>query len=241
MRPTELVVGNCYFSVGYQDRDLLVPSIQSFLYVGSEHDEEESRRLWLFREPRLPPTPGQTHEVEDEPAVWAFPDEQLHSILDLAGLIRTLGELAEEHPLHPLPTQPGPASEADLGDLQTVVGGFLNNPELESVTASICFTDDGASLTRRQDGSVELVLLPHPRRDAHRESPLRAECRAAGLSPAQDYLSSRGRTRVLVYPIAALSESAIVNLLSRIFLGAYQMRSGDVLRYHFSPDGGTVE
>ncbi len=54
VRPTELVVGNCYFSVGYADQDLAVPLIQTLLYVGPEEDPEKGRQMWTFREASCP-------------------------------------------------------------------------------------------------------------------------------------------------------------------------------------------
>jgi hypothetical protein len=38
-RPESLVVGNCYFSIGFYDQDLLLPTIDTLVYVGQEDDE----------------------------------------------------------------------------------------------------------------------------------------------------------------------------------------------------------
>lgn len=91
------------------------------------------------------------------------------------------------------------------------------------------------SLTRREGGTIELLLFPHPRLNADRESQLRTACKEAGLSATQDYLSDRGRTRVLAYPASSLDALSLLRLLTRIFLGVYGMRQGDVLSYHLSP------
>ena len=42
-RPETLVPGNCYFSVGYYDSDLLLPMIETLVYVGQENHQEEGR------------------------------------------------------------------------------------------------------------------------------------------------------------------------------------------------------
>jgi hypothetical protein len=165
----------------------------------------------------------------------AFPDEQLHRVVDLAGLMRILNELTVEHPLHPVPAQPGPASAAELGEMGAQVLRFLEKDDLQSITVTISFTDDGVSLTRRKGGAVELLLFPHPRLNADRESQLGTACKEAGLSATQDYLSDRGRTRVLAYPASSLDAPSLLRLLTRIFLDVYGMRKGDVLRYDLSP------
>lgn len=89
---------------------------------------------------------------------------------------------------------------------------------------------------RQKDDSVELLFSPRPRRDPDREAQLRAACQAAGLSPTEDYLSNRGRTRVLGYPVGPLGASRIVDLLSHILLDVYRMRDGDTLSYHLAPE-----
>src|SRR5262245_61702399 len=116
MRPSELVVGNCYFNVGYADEDLAVPNIHTLLYVAPERSLEDGQQLWPFREAAY--HPRGVPDLPDEARV-GFPEDQLHMILDHAGLVRELGESAPQHPLHPLPPQPGPAFEADLGALAT--------------------------------------------------------------------------------------------------------------------------
>ncbi len=234
MRPSELVVGNCYFNVGYADDRFVVPLIQTLLYVGPEEDPENGRQLWTFTEAAYR-GPAENIEAEGEEIRVVFPEEQLHTILDLARLMHTLGEAAPEHPLHPLPPDPGPASEADLGGLKVELERFFESTDLESVTTTIRFTDDGFSLIRRPNGGIDLFLFPHPRRDPDQEGALRTLCLSAGLTPRQDYLSNYGRTRVLAYPVPSDGQPTILKLASRMFLEVYVMCRGDVLTYRFRP------
>ena len=46
-RRESLVVGNCYFSVGFYDRDLMLPMIDTLVYVGQD---PEHGRIWLFKQ-----------------------------------------------------------------------------------------------------------------------------------------------------------------------------------------------
>lgn len=41
-RPETLIPGNCYFSVGFYDNDLVLPMIDTLVYVGQETDQQES-------------------------------------------------------------------------------------------------------------------------------------------------------------------------------------------------------
>jgi len=225
VRPSELVAGNCYFRVGYGDHNLLLPLIQTLLYVGVEEDTHNGRQLWSFSEPSLR-GPAEEAEAEEAQAPWVFPEEQLHPILDLGGLMGTLMEVASEHPLQQAPAQPGSASAADLGTLDAEVARFFQSPELQTLTITVRFTDDGLSLTRLGVGSVNLLLFPHPRRNPAHEAALRAICENAALTPIQDYLADRGRTRVLVYSVPEHGHVAISRLAGRIFLEAYDMRRG---------------
>lgn len=53
VRPETLVPGNCYFMVGFHDRELLFPFISTLKYVRCEMDPEHGRS-WLFEEPNDP-------------------------------------------------------------------------------------------------------------------------------------------------------------------------------------------
>ncbi len=56
-RPETLIPGNCYFSVHFYDNDLVLPMIDTLVYVGQETDQDEGR-LWLFKEPESRPCPS---------------------------------------------------------------------------------------------------------------------------------------------------------------------------------------
>jgi hypothetical protein len=233
MRPGDLVAGNCYFTVGYTDGRFTIPLIQTLVYVGPEEDSETGQPIWMFNDVSSH-RPTETPETPDETLLFVFPEDQLSTILDLAGLIRTLGEATPDHPLHPLPPDPGPASEGDLGQLQAHLKRFFESPTLAGVTITIRFTDDGLSLARRSDGGIDLLLFPHPRLEPDREAAMRSLCVTAGMGASQDYLSNYGRTRVLVYPVPPDGQPRILSLARRLFLEAYAMRKGDTLRFQFT-------
>jgi len=233
MRPSDLVAGNCYFTVGYTDGHFTIPLIQTLVYVGPEEHPENGESVWMFTDVSSW-RPVEASETQDETTHFIFPEAQLSTILDLAALIRTLGEATPDHPLHPLPPNPGPASEADLGQLLVELQRFFETAKLGSVTITIRFTDDGFSLTRRPDGGIDLLLFPHPRLEPDTETKIRSLCRSAGLGASEDYLSNYGRTRVLVYPVPQDGPRTIPTLASRLFLEAYAMRKGDTLRFQFN-------
>jgi len=65
-RPENLIPGNCYFSVHFYDNDLVLPMIDTLIYVGQEHDQDDGR-LWLFKEPESPPGPDE-QDAPPEPS-----------------------------------------------------------------------------------------------------------------------------------------------------------------------------
>ena len=232
MRPSDLVAGNCYFSVGYTDDRFSIPTIQTLVYVGPEEDSENGQLAWMFTDVSSW-RPVETSETQDETIRFVFRADQLSRILDLAALIRTLGEATPDHPLHPLPPNPGPASEADLGQLPAELERFFETATLRSVTVTVRFTNDGFSLTRRSDGRIDLLLFPHPRLEPDTETMIRSLCLSAGLGASEDYLSNYGRTRILVCPVPQDGQRTILTLASRLFLEAYAMRRGDTLLFQF--------
>jgi hypothetical protein len=229
-RPETLIPGNCYFSVGYYDSDLLLPIVDTLLYVGQEHDPDQGR-LWLFREPQAP-GPGDADASTERLELIVFTDKQLHEIVDFDGLIRTLGEISANHPLKPLPQATvEPASAEDFRSVSGAVARFLDDLDYVSLTMTIRFTDDGLSLGRR-DGGYDIHFFAHPRRDPDEDSKILALFASIGVQPLVDYLCDRGRTRVLQFPILRDGD-VIAALCKRVLLEVYSMRRGDVLDYDF--------
>jgi hypothetical protein len=88
MRPSDLVAGNCYFTVGYTDGRFSIPTIQTLVYVGPEEDSETGQPIGIFDDVssfRAVEASG----TRDETMRFLFREEQLYRILDLPVLIRT--------------------------------------------------------------------------------------------------------------------------------------------------------
>ena len=165
-RPETLIPGNCYFSVHFYDNDLVLPMIDTLIYVGQETDQHEGR-LWLFKEPESPPSPDEQDSSSEPPAMIGFSDRQLHAIVDFDGLMQRLREIAVDHPLKPVAqTAEEPATVEDFDTLSAEVARFLNDSECVSVTITIRFTDDGLSLGRREGGYADGLLCAPTTRSA---------------------------------------------------------------------------
>jgi hypothetical protein len=185
-RPETLIPGNCYFSVGYYDKDLLLPMVDTLVFVGQETGQEEGR-LWLFKEPESPPNPDEQDEAPELPPLIAFSDRQLHEVVDFNGLMQRFREIASDHPLKPLPqTAAEPTTDEDFQSVSGEVARFLNDLESVSLTMTIRFTDDGLSLSRREEG-YGMNFFPHPRRDPNKDSRLISFFENDGIHPVVDY------------------------------------------------------
>ena len=165
-----------------------------------------------------------------------FPEEQLHEIVDFAGLIERLREVSLDHPLHPVGKRTAAllTPDANFGDLDDRVLQFVGNPACDSLLITIRYTDDGFSLNRRDDGSLEMHFYLRPRRRAQDETAIRALFAAEGIQPHTDHLSDEGRTRILGFA-APQDGVAAVKLCRRILVQAYHMRADDSLRYTSFP------
>lgn len=229
-RPETLTPGNCYFSVAYYDSDLVLPMIDTLVYVGQENDDEG--RIWLFKEPESPSDLDEQNSSPEPPALIGFSDTQLHEVLDFKGLMQKLREIAADHPLKRV-AQPvaEPATAEEFESVPGNVTEFLSDPEYVSLTITIRFTDDGLSLGRR-DGGYDVHLFTHPRRDPDEASKILSLFADLGVRPLVDYLCDRGRTRVLQFPLPAEHDS-LVDLCRRILTEVHSMRRGDALDYRF--------
>ena len=229
-RPETLIPGNCYFSVVYYDNDLVLPQIDTLVYVGQETDQDEGR-LWLFKEPESPPVPDEEGPSSEPPVFTGFSDSQLHAIVDFDGLMQKVREIAVDHPLKPVARTPTePATLEDFEPVHGEVATFLNDPGYTGLTMTIRFTADGMSLSRREDG-YDMLFFTHPRLDPDEDSRILSLFAGIGVQPLVDYLCDRGRTRVLEFRIPSELHS-IVGLCRRVLAEVYSMRHGDSLDFH---------
>jgi hypothetical protein len=200
MRPNELVAGNCYFRVAYYDSDLLLPIVDTLIYVGFKIPPEDGE-TWLFKEPESPPDPEDPNATPEPEPLSALSDDELHGVLDFEALIRMLAAIAQDHPLRAAPVESiVPAGDAEFATLSERVAEFLENEELRSVTITIRFTDDGFSLSR-SDREITMGFFTHPRLDPTEDSKILSLFSSVGCAALQDRLSDRGRTRHLEFAI----------------------------------------
>ena len=228
-RPDELIVGNCYFMVGFHDQDLLFPYVTTLKFLRCDRDED-GKRLWLFENPSDMPETDQAGSQAAEEVV-GFDDEQLYQILDFPGLEQELSAIAVDHPLSPVPPKREDHATELPAELNDSVHRFLSEPQFASVTITILFTDDGLSIGRRKDG-IELSFFTHPRHAPQEEHRIRALFGDLGIPPHVDYLADRGRTRVLEFA-APESLDELTALCGRILREVYAIRKGDTLKFDF--------
>jgi hypothetical protein len=228
-RPETLIPGNCYFMVGFHDRDLLFPYISTLKYLRCAIDSENGRR-WLFEEPNEPPEGSQ--ETSDNESVVALLDEQLYQVVDFPGLIEELRAVGVDHPLKSQPESDHSLATALPSDLSERVKEFLEGSQYVALTITILFTDGGLSLGRRDEGGYEMGFSPHPRVAPEEEAKIRALFASIGVVPRADYLADKGRTRILEFAAPAELE-ALLNLCSRVLTEVYAMRPSDCLKYSF--------
>jgi hypothetical protein len=210
--------------LNYYDDDLKVPFISTYLYE-KEAEGDSDEKLWLFREPIT----EEEQQQSDAPVITAIGEEQLYQVLDLNGLIKSLGELVHLHPLRPLPKLAPRSLEprAEIPELDGVAEKVLASEGRYSVTLTIRHTDNGFSIGRNEAGVYAGFFLK-AYLDAQLESEIRASFAALGIVPGQDYLSQHGRVRALTYPLPAEEES-IALLAKKLLLDVYRMRKGDGL------------
>lgn len=230
-RPNDLIPGNCYFLVHYYDNDLILPSVETLIFRRTDEDEK-GERLWLFEEPV---GDASEDDTESQPML-AIRDGMLYEVLDFEGLLKTLREVSEYHPLKapPAVTSSVGINATVLAELQENVQKFVDTPELHSVTVTILFRDDGLSLGRRKEGSFEMGFYPHPKLDPTEEFKLLKFFEGIGVAPHVDYLADKGRTRILEFSVPS-DPTEIVDLCVRVLIEVYDIRDDETLKYSYLP------
>jgi hypothetical protein len=229
-RPELLVPGNCYFSVSFYDSDLLIPMIETLIFVGPGHDLDGDEHVWLFREPEGPPDADDDETPPESPTLIGLADSDLPGVLDFDELGQRLREIAADHPMKaPAVEERQPATLEELESISGEVATFLVSPEHVSLTMTIRFTGHGLSLSRRKEG-YGMDFFAHPRRGTGEDAKILSLFAGIDVQPLADYLCDRGRTRVLQFP-APSDHDAIVGLCRRVLSEVYSMRRGDILDY----------
>lgn len=97
MSPSDLVAGQVYFKVCYEDDDLSRMLIQSYEYLGKQEPSalEPGERAWRFR-----PMDPFTHEENVSPydGEFEFTEKTLESLCDLLALIDLLTRIQRNGP-----------------------------------------------------------------------------------------------------------------------------------------------
>lgn len=97
MSPFDLVAGQVYFKVCYEDEDLTRMLIQSYEYLGKQEPSalEPGERAWRFR-----PMDPFTHADDARPydGEYEFTEKNLESLCDLSVLIDLLQRIQRNGP-----------------------------------------------------------------------------------------------------------------------------------------------
>jgi hypothetical protein len=88
----EYKIGNLYFMVSYEDKELLYPTIDSVIYVGknlAQNCGEDD--CWYFQDTSSYALCGAfPNDEEGEGEIYALPKDGLYRILDLDGMTEEL-------------------------------------------------------------------------------------------------------------------------------------------------------
>jgi hypothetical protein len=235
-RPEELVRGNCYFKVTYYDDKLILPSIDTMVFV-EEHQDPEEGRLWIFREPPSP-VPASAIEAgapeEDEPIFVGFSDNQLHEVLDFDALLITLAAVAPDHPIDKTiaPVTLGVA-EQEAAKLQPAIEAFLADDRVYAVGATICFTNDGVHLSHENDGTLSMTFYVQSPAPPDQGARIIQFFRDRGVEAHCDRFGNGRRTRILAFATPR-DAAEIATVFEQVLRDVFRMRSTDTLRISFT-------
>ncbi len=232
-RPSELIPGNSYFMVNYYEGPaLVIPAVYTYLFVGREKDDD-GHDVWIFREPPSPQDPEANTGPDDE-ILMQFDENSLYQILDLRGLIRELGGLVDFHPLVKSSAATTVARREAFAEVAPEVERLVSSEQWSAVTITVKYTDDGFSISKSGDQQLRWSFFPKTKIESEREEKIRSIFRERGAAPTRDYLSDKGKTRILNY-VLPRDQALTVSLCGRLLGEVYDMRAEDELRFQFSP------
>ena len=90
--PEDLHVGSVYFAFGFVDKSMVVPVIDTYVYIGSEIDDGE--QMYLFRD-----VSSRSRRAADETDIVGF--RNFTGVNKLEEIVMQLNELIAERPHRP--------------------------------------------------------------------------------------------------------------------------------------------
>lgn len=89
-----LKVGDCYFHLGYYDRNLSIPFVDTYFFIGKNLFSEVDYDSWFFQSPPqfLEGRVANTLDNCEEAGIFVVPVDGLEDFVDWNGLISELSE-----------------------------------------------------------------------------------------------------------------------------------------------------
>ncbi|AJQ93369.1 hypothetical Protein YC6258_01321 [Gynuella sunshinyii YC6258] len=210
--------------VGYVDTDLLIPTIDTIIFIDFV---EGDREYWLFQDADAFAGGDANSDL------YAIYENQLYSILDIEDLRIKLKGLAHLHPIKGNSTN----REIKLTDKnRKIISAQIKrlykerNPD-DSITVTTNYRDKGVSINY-EDGSVVIAMFVSCKEEPEEEHEIREIFKQLGLAPKTDYLSQKDRVRILSYSVHKSPEE-VSNIIGDIFLRAYKIRDNEKLNTHY--------
>lgn len=94
MRPDELAVEQTYFLLGYYDRELRIPFIQTYIYLGMNIFGKSDENFWFFQEAGSFVSSGSAihRREEGDDDLMSVSSDGLSNFVSWSGLIAELNE-----------------------------------------------------------------------------------------------------------------------------------------------------
>lgn len=221
MRPEELIPGNFYFQIFYYPENDEVPNIQTWIF-DKQIRERKGEDRWIFRNPI-----GSQASEEDIEEI-ELDESQLLQIMDLQGLQNALAEMEDFYSSLDL-SKLAQINRTDYYELEKKVDEFLATETEDTLIITIRYTNKGISLLKRKN-KIEVHFHIHSKIDPETEKRTRTFFQNRNLTPQQDYMARRPRTRLLTYSLP-VEDSAVVEIVVNTFKEIYEMKNSDEFRF----------
>lgn len=98
IKEDKFVEGRTYFMLGFYDRALSIPMIQTYIFVKKKKRSEmgkEGQDIWYFEQPKTEPGPEDSRD-NTKSLLLQVDEKTIHDFLDLDGLIGELERFRRE-------------------------------------------------------------------------------------------------------------------------------------------------